>query len=99
MSKSKEASGDISPSSTTDEIGGREAAEILRVPYPGTFNRLRRRLQRISAVGAGEKIARVPELGGFKYPGCEWIYSRRACVGFVAKYRDGRRTSQLENDG
>lgn len=77
----------------TDEIGGRSAAEILHVPYPGSFNRLRKRLQQISVTKVGEKIARVPELGGVKYPGTEWIYSRSACLSFVARYRDGRRAS------
>lgn len=81
-----------------DEIGGRAAAGILRVPYPGTFNRLRKRLQQMSVVGLGEKIARVPELGGVKYPGTEWTYSRSACERFVAKYRDGRRVPAREND-
>lgn len=77
-----------------DEIGGRDAAHILGLPYPGSFNRLRRRLQQVSVISPGERVPRVPPLGGVKYPGTEWIYSRSACERFVAKYRDGRRTAE-----
>ncbi len=38
----------------SDRIDGRSAAELLDLPYPGTFNRVRRRLQRVYDPDTGE---------------------------------------------
>jgi hypothetical protein len=88
---SSKAEGTDARSTLPDKIGGRDAADIIGCGYPGSFNRLRRNLQRAVNIGAGEKVFRLPELGGVKYPGMEWAYSRAACEAFVRKFRDGLR--------
>ena len=75
-----------SPALTNDAIPGRESAHILNLPWPGTFNRVRRRIQISEMLSGGEKMWKVPAWGGIKLPGRDWAYSRAACTMFAEKH-------------
>jgi hypothetical protein len=70
-----------------DTVFGREAAKILDLPWPGTFNRVRRRLQIAQMLPGGERMWKVPTWGGRKLPGADWTYSREACATFAHSCR------------
>ena len=76
-----------SPEISNDTIAGREAAKLLDLPWPGTFNRVRRRLQIAQMLPGGERMWRVPTWGGRKLPGADWTYSREACATFALSCR------------
>ena len=72
-----------------DQISGREAAEEVHLAWPGSFNRVRRRMQIAKYIPGGEKIWTVPLWGGLKLPGCDWTYSRAECRRFVVAFGGG----------
>lgn len=75
--------------------GSRQAAALVGLPYPTTFNRVRRQREHIvmedgslvlsSTLGAAaDKFRRtrtlvVPEWGGVRNPGTEWTYDEQVC--------------------
>lgn len=76
--------------------GSRLAAALVGLPYPTTFNRVRRQREHIvmedgalvlsSTLGAAaDQFHRtrplvVPEWGGIRYPGTEWTYDEQLCA-------------------
>jgi hypothetical protein len=69
-----------------DTISGREAAKLLDLPWPSTFNRVRRRLQIAQMLPGGERMWKVPSWGGRKLPGADWTYSADACAKFAISH-------------
>ena len=76
--------------------GSRQAAALVGLPYPTTFNRVRRQREHIvmedgslvlsSTLGAAaDKFRRtrtlvVPEWGGVRNSGTEWTYDEQLCA-------------------
>jgi hypothetical protein len=76
--------------------GSRRAAELVGLPYPTTFNRVRKHLEQVvmedgtlvlcSSLGAAADQFRrtrrlvVPEWGGVRNSGTEWTYDEQLCA-------------------
>lgn len=83
----------ITPRAT---CGSRRAATLVGLPYPTTFNRVRKLREHLvmedgtlvlcSSLGAAAESLRrtrtlvVPEWGGVREPGTEWTYDEQFCA-------------------